>query len=126
MAGQVLAFDRRTKPYVNRESGTNLQRARMALAKLQPWAVAQMMKIYRDPETTRGERIRILMDFMDRGGLPKRTDVDLVDDRFSAAEMREIFREVAREQLTNPQGGMVNAVDAEYTVQTNGNGHSAE
>ena len=71
-------------------------------------------------------KLDAIREVMDRCGLQHSPEFNTISESFTISDMKQIWREECRKQADNPQGGMVHAVDAEYTVQTNGNGHSAE
>lgn len=124
-----LAFDSRTKP---RLTGASKIEARRSLDSVRLQGARDLRRFYaialkamRDPTVGPVKRFEMCMQFFDRFGIPKRTQLDAnVTETLSAAEMREIYQKAVEERLdrADPKAGRVAAVDVEFDLHPGGNG----
>jgi len=113
----TLALDARTKVPV-RVAGKQARDRAIATGMLQlPGVVNQIIETLQKPELTRSDDIRMRhgFEFLSRFGIPRRTNIDMnLGDHLTLAEKREIYEKALERHLTNPQGGMVQAVNVEF------------
>jgi len=129
----TLAIDKRTNVPLAIEAKRAVERTRLEGAKLTPWLLRQCVELLQDPDTKRSEKLVLLTDLLSRFGIPKRTNIDatFTEVAFSVSEMREIWRDVAKEIQMDPAAGRVQAINVEFenvtgAVGANGNGEHPE
>jgi hypothetical protein len=121
-----LAMDPRTKPTMRMEAKRALDKVRVAIARELPGWFEIVKEYIADDEQPVRERIKVIQDMFSRGGLPRRTDVDVTAlETFSATDMRDIWERVCREAAANPSRGMVKPINVEFEdVSQGGTGES--
>lgn len=92
------------------------QKARIRLAELTPEAVQVLEELMRNPDLEPKDRIGVVKEILDRGGLPRRVEFDHEGgETFSFEMLRGMVKELLLELMKNPALGKIEAVDVEFT-----------